>query len=899
MSSTSSRRSTRRRTTAAQAEPTSTDLFTQPTPQRDAEMSEVGSSETRSSRRPAVTEEQSDADLRSGLRTSDVEPGSPLSYSDMTSASGSHVGDVLSSVRPGVNEEGTMRPHIPTSGPMAPLTGDVGTTDASSEAVAQTVIWGTNVNIAQVMDRFKRFLLTFIPTDWDGQPGLTTGIPLDPSRPLYVQRMEDMAASGGTTLDIDCEHLRQAQPELCNQLITFPKEVIPACDAALHALFIDRFRDVRPDRPLQTRPFNSDKTRSLRHLDPEDLDQLVSVSGLVIRLSGLIPEMMRAEFKCAVCGAMSSVVCERGRVAEPDACSRCNSAHTAQLQHNRCLFVDKQLIKLQEAPEDMPASQTPHTVALYAHEDLVDKVKPGDRVCVTGIYRAVPLRLSNRQRSLKAVYKTYIDVLHFRRELSNRMFTDDNDDTEAATDAPPDVLRHLTEERQAQIISLSKKPDLYERLSAAIAPSIYENEDVKKGILLQLFGGTRKDFQSKGRGNFRADINILLCGDPGTSKSQLLQYVFHVSPRGQFTSGKGSSAVGLTAYVTKDPETGQIALQTGALVLADNGTCCIDEFDKMSDSTRSVLHEVMEQQTLSIAKAGILCQLNARTSILAAANPVGSKWDPSKTIIDNIQLPHTLLSRFDLIFLILDPQDEVYDARLARHLVGLYYKGTQTSEAASSGGGGGGSGPIANRAAGTMVTAMDLDTEDPAYAGDSASMLRDYIAYAKAMFQPKISEEAGEYLVREYVEMRKLGASRGQISAYPRQLESLVRLAEAHARMRLSNVVTADDCREARRLQREAIKQAAIDPLTGTIDISILTTGVSSSMRKRREEMAAAIWAILEERQRVITFSYARVLEQLRAQSERMIAAEAFEDGLNVLRNSNKIEWAGNTIRKR
>ncbi|VDN18265.1 unnamed protein product, partial [Dibothriocephalus latus] len=259
----------------------------------------------------------------------------------------------------------------------------------------------------------------------------------------------------------------------------------------------------------------------------------------------------------------------------------------------------------------------------------------------------------------------------------------------------------------------------------------------------------------------------------------------------------------------------QVFILPPLLVLADNGTCCIDEFDKMSDSTRSVLHEVMEQQTLSIAKAGILCQLNARTSILAAANPVGSKWDPSKTIIDNIQLPHTLLSRFDLIFLILDPQDEVYDARLARHLVGLYYKGTQPSSGSAAS-----DGAIASRAAGTMVTAMDLDTEDPAYAGDSASMLRDYIAYAKAMYHPKISEEAGEYLVREYVAMRKLGASRGQvsvlpttplsvvsepISAYPRQLESLVRLAEAHARMRLSKVVTADDCREARRLQREAI----------------------------------------------------------------------------------------------
>ena len=498
----------------------------------------------------------------------------------------------------------------------------------SSAEGADTVIRGTDVNVHTVVNVFTEFLRHFRSleqarrsnrrrTDNNDNDDDNDSIGDDSSLlseneppPLYLSKLEALASpssndyvnmphagrnNSAASLELDARHLyfhNQACQRLYHQLTAYPAELIPLFDSCCEKEVANLGNH---NLSIQVRPYNLRNVSHLRTLDPIHMDSLVGVQGMIVRTSPILPDLRVAHFSCTLCGHNMQVAVDAGRIAEPSGkCPGCNAnaSSSFQLVHNRSVYADKQCVRLQETPDQVPAGHTPASCLLFAFDDLCDQVVPGDRVEVTAILRAQPVRTHPKLSKMRTLYKTYLDVVHYRKITG--MGTNCHSHSQDGPKWSP--------ERITQLQELSRQPDIYQKLVQSLAPSIWELDDMKKGVLCQLFGGnsgyTQEDNTSEdswldgddhdelGNGRHpkisskthkRGDINILLCGDPGTSKSQLLSAVNKMSQRGVYTSGKGSSAVGLTASVVRDPETRDLVLESGALVLSDLGICCIDE----------------------------------------------------------------------------------------------------------------------------------------------------------------------------------------------------------------------------------------------------------------------------------------------------------------------------------
>lgn len=602
----------------------------------------------------------------------------------------------------------------------------------------------------------------------------------------YFDKINNMMASGAQSLIVDYIDLDSYNPLLAKEITHKPDEHLEAFNEAVLSVL----REIHPDyeqeirEKIRVRIGNYTVQKGLREINADLINKLVSISGMVVRSSEVKPLAKKVAYKCTNCNTVTEAQLKGLVMKKPVKCPAC-SEKELEMDPESSIFIDFQLVRLQELPEDLPAGQLPHYIEVTVMSDLVDQCRPGDRIILTGIIRI-------EQEQLAPQAKT--SLFRLRMEGNNIEYLGGR----AGSKDTRSVERiMISSEDERQIRTIASKPDAYEKLIASFAPHIYGHEPIKEAILLLIVGSVTKRLEDGS--TRRGDINVLLVGDPGTAKSEMLKFTAKIAPRGLYTSGRGSTAAGLTAAVIRD-KSGIMMLEAGAVVLGDQGIVCIDEFDKIKPEDRSALHEVMEQQTCSVAKGGIVATLNARTSILSASNPIYGKYDPYKNITENVNLPVPLLTRFDLIFIVRDSPDKEKDNLIASHILEIHRDAEQAAR-----------------------PAIDID------------LFSKYLSYAKQI-EPALTPEAIDIVRSYYMDMRRI-ESEGMITVTPRQLEGLIRLASARARLLLKDLVDAEDAQRAIYLVDQMMRTAGVDVNTGKTDFGVLYGKPQSVVSKEKTFM--------------------------------------------------------------
>jgi replicative DNA helicase Mcm len=602
----------------------------------------------------------------------------------------------------------------------------------------------------------------------------------------YFDRINNMMASGAQSLIVDYIDLDSYNPLLAKEITHKPDEYLEAFNEAVLSVL----REIHPDyeqeirEKIRVRIGNYTVQKGLREINADLINKLVSISGMVVRSSEVKPLAKKVAYKCTNCNTVTEAQLKGLVMKKPIKCPAC-SEKELEMDPESSLFIDFQMVRLQELPEDLPAGQLPHYIEVTVMSDLVDQCRPGDRIILTGIIRI-------EQEQLAPQAKT--SLFRLRMEGNNIEYLGGR----AGSKDTRYVERiMISTEDERQIRTIASKPDAYEKLIASFAPHIYGHEPIKEAILLLIVGSVTKRLEDGS--TRRGDINVLLVGDPGTAKSEMLKFTAKIAPRGLYTSGRGSTAAGLTAAVIRD-KSGIMMLEAGAVVLGDQGIVCIDEFDKIKPEDRSALHEVMEQQTCSVAKGGIVATLNARTSILSASNPIYGKYDPYKNITENVNLPVPLLTRFDLIFIVRDSPDKEKDNLVASHILEIH-----------------------------------RDTEQAARPAIDIDLFSKYLSYAKQI-EPALTPEAIDIVRSYYMDMRRI-ESEGMITVTPRQLEALIRLASARSRLLLKDMVDAEDAQRAIYLVDQMMRTAGVDVNTGKTDFGVLYGKPQSVVSKEKTFM--------------------------------------------------------------